>query len=445
VRITPGIITAMDFSPGSRLGAWYDIVEPIGQGGMATVYRARHTVLDSMHAIKVLLPHLAADRDTRVRFLEEGRIQACMNHPHVLPITDLINEPGCAGLVMRWLDGSDLRGRLDAEQIRLSDALTWMQQTLSALAHVHEQGVIHRDLKPGNLFLERIRGGFHLQVMDFGIAKVIDKQRTRTGMAMGSLCYMSPEQIQDPRSVDHRSDLFATGCILYELVCGMPAFDGETDFEVMQRITKGHYAAPSGPLRDTPGLSETIARALAVDRAERFQSADEFTAALAAIQGTARPPLQHTARLHQLKARAERLGLDASTWWVPQELTNEWLAGATEKLDEQAQTRQRELEGQLAAAGAEVKRLGTERAQLIRQQSGIERTHLLLADLRDRLDEKTIAFDDMAEARRMTLMELESYEERLLHTLASEKRLKLTIGVLVSVAVLGLLLFGAGG
>ncbi len=102
----------MDFSPGSRLGAWYSIEEQIGQGGMATVYRARHTVLDSRHAIKVLQPHLAADRELRLRFLEEGRIQAGMNHPHVLPITDLINEPGCAGLVMRWLDGSDLRGRL---------------------------------------------------------------------------------------------------------------------------------------------------------------------------------------------------------------------------------------------------------------------------------------------------------------------------------------------
>ena len=126
----------MDFSSGSQLGTYYRIEEPIGQGGMATVYRARHTVLDSVHAIKVLLPHLAEDRELRMRFLQEGRIQASVRHPHILPVTDLINEPGCAGLVMRWLDGSDLRSRLEDGAVSLEESLTWTLQTLSALAHV---------------------------------------------------------------------------------------------------------------------------------------------------------------------------------------------------------------------------------------------------------------------------------------------------------------------
>ena len=117
----------MDFSSGSLLGTYYRIEEPIGQGGMATVYRARHTVLDSIHAIKVLLPHLAEDRDVRMRFLQEGRIQAGVRHPHILPVTDLINEPGCAGLVMRWLDGSDLRSRLETGAVSLAESLTWRQ------------------------------------------------------------------------------------------------------------------------------------------------------------------------------------------------------------------------------------------------------------------------------------------------------------------------------
>jgi serine/threonine protein kinase len=418
----------MDFSPGSRLGAWYSIEEQIGQGGMATVYRARHTVLDSRHAIKVLQPHLAADRELRLRFLEEGRIQAGMNHPHVLPITDLINEPGCAGLVMRWLDGSDLRGRLETGPVSLSDALTWTLQTLSALGHVHEQGVIHRDLKPENLFLERIRGGVHLQVMDFGIAKVVDKQRTRTGVAMGSLCYMSPEQIQDPRGVDHRSDLFAMGAILYELVCGRVAFDGQTDFEVMTRITEGRYPPLSESIPDAPVLADIIRRALMVDRAERFASADAFADALRAIQRTD----LRTDRLAQLKARAARLGLDASSWWVPRDLTDEWLDGAAEKLDEQALARQSGLEERLAAAQSEITRLTADRAQLVRLRGEVASARQERDDLTLRLENRSRSFDDMAEARRMTMMELEAYEERLLRTLASERRLKLIIGALIA-------------
>lgn len=431
----------MDFSSGSLLSTYYRIEEPIGQGGMATVYRARHTVLDSLHAIKVLQPHLAADRELRMRFLQEGRIQAGVRHPHILPVTDLINEPGCAGLVMRWLDGSDLRSRLEAGAVSLEESLLWTLQTLSALAHVHDKGIIHRDLKPENLFLEQLREGVHLQVMDFGIAKVIDKQHTQTGTALGSLCYMSPEQVEDPRSVDHRSDLFAVGAILYELVSGVVAFDGETDFEVMTRITKGHYPPLAAALADTPVLCTIIARALAVERAARFQSADDFAHALRAIQRTE----LRSDRLVRLKERAARLGLESESWWVPRDLTDGWLDSAAKTLDEQALRRQASVEAQLAAAQSQIERLTLAQAQLSTQQQEVERARLQLADLRGKLTDKTRAFDDMAEARRMTMLELDAYEERLLHTLSSERRLKQLIAILLGLVVLGLLLSQAIG
>ena len=423
------------------VGAYYRIEEKIGQGGMATVYRTRHTVLDSLHAIKVLQPHLAADRDLRLRFLEEGRIQAGMGHPHVLPVTDLINEPGCAGLVMRWLDGHDLRGRLESGPVSLEEGLTWTLQTLSALAHVHEQGVIHRDLKPENLFLERIRGGHHLQVMDFGIAKVVDKQRTRTGVAMGSLCYMSPEQIRDPRTVDHRSDLFAMGAILYELVTGRPAFDAETDFEVMTRITEGRFEPLEDSLPNAPVLSRIISRAMAVDRTERFENADAFAEALRTIQRTD----LRTERLSQLQERAEWLGLDVSKWWVPRDVTDEWLDGASQKLDELALTRQSALEEKLVAAQGEISRLTQTGVRLDQLRRGAEIARSQISDLHGKLAEKTQQFDDMAEARRMTMLELDSYEERLLHTLGSEKRQRLIIGGMIALGLLGMMFSWATG
>ena len=425
----------MDFSPGAQLGSYYRIEKQIGQGGMATVYRARHTVLDSRHAVKVLLPHLAADREVRLRFLEEGRIQASVRHPHILPVTDLINAPGCAGLVMPWLDGGDLRARLEAGPISLSDGLTWTLQILSALAYVHQQGIIHRDLKPENLFLEEIRGSEHLQVLDFGIAKVMDKQLTRTGVTMGSLYYMSPEQIRDPRSVDHRSDLFALGAILYELVCGQPAFDGQTDFEVMTQITEGRYATDVDALTEAPVLAGIIARALATERADRFDSADAFAAALRGIQRTD----LRADRLERLKQRAARLGLDVSNWWVPRDLTDEWLDGASEKLDELALGRQSDLEEKLDAAQAEISRLSASRARIDQLRRGAQIAKEQLSSLHGQLAEKSQAFDDMAEARRTTLLELESYEERLLVSRQSEKRLKIALGAMVAAGLLGML------
>ena len=149
----------MAMAAGTVLGN-YSIEATLGEGGMASVYRVRHQILGSLHAVKVLHAHLASREDVRIRFLEEGKIQAQYRHPGILPVTDLINEQGCAGLVMELLQGEDLRDYLEREgKVPLSAAIDWCLQALEALAFVHRDDVVHRDLKPSNLYLTRDHAG----------------------------------------------------------------------------------------------------------------------------------------------------------------------------------------------------------------------------------------------------------------------------------------------
>ncbi len=192
----------MSLEPGQTIGN-YRIQGELGEGGMAMVYRAEHIVLGSAHAIKVLDGKLARSDEIRIRFLEEGKIQARLRHPHITPVSDLIAEPGVAALVMPLLVGEDLEVVLRRDgAVSTEVAMPWMKQALQALSFVHDQGIVHRDLKPSNLFLERVPGGGQtIRVMDFGIAKVMETSRTRTGTNMGTPHYMSPEQIRAPKGV----------------------------------------------------------------------------------------------------------------------------------------------------------------------------------------------------------------------------------------------------
>jgi serine/threonine protein kinase len=253
----------------------YEIIAEIGEGGMAVVYHAGHTVLGSDHAIKILHERFIRSEETRHRFLDEGRIQAQLSHPHIVPVTDLLAAPGVAGLVMPLLRGLDLDALLRRDgALSATQAVEWTGQILLALGHVHQNGIIHRDLKPSNIFIEDLRT---VRVMDFGIARVIDRSRTRTAVVMGTPAYMSPEQVRSPASVDARTDLFAVGCILYEMLAGAPAFDGETEFDIQSHIVAGQFA----PLHTSPAhLQNIVARALAVDPNQRFQTAEEFRSAL---------------------------------------------------------------------------------------------------------------------------------------------------------------------
>lgn len=269
----------------------YLVEAKVGAGGMAEVYRVRHTLLGSLHALKVLRPALLHDEDIRERFLAEGRIQAQLCHPHIAAVTDLVSAAGVAGLVMEYLEGCTVEQRL-ATVGRFSgrEAVEVLRPVLAAIAHAHHAGVVHRDLKPSNLFLcSRTWGMVRPVVLDFGVAKLkadtgLDAVRSRptaTGTRIGTVHYMSPEQVRGAASVDERTDLYSVGAILVELLTGQPPFDGSSEFEIMQRIVGGAWQDPTASLalRDL-GLVAVMRRALAVEPDDRFPSAEAFQEAL---------------------------------------------------------------------------------------------------------------------------------------------------------------------
>ena len=269
----------MALEPGTILGS-YRIDGVVCEGRTAVVYKATHLVLHSSHAIKVLSTALAELEEVRLRFLDEGRIQARFRHPHITPVTDLISSPGVAGLVMPLLSGMGLDDKLHQGPVPLDEGLVWFKQALSALSCVHKQGLVHQDLKPANIFVEELPDGTtSAKVMDSGIARISHLDRTRTGMDTPN--YMSPEQIRSPKTVDARTDIFAMGTILYEMVTGQRAFDAVTAPNIQFCIISGEYT----PVRDLnasvpEALCTVIETAMSRDMTNRFASAADFSAAL---------------------------------------------------------------------------------------------------------------------------------------------------------------------
>jgi len=280
---------------GTQIGN-YTVDGLLAEGGMALVFKARHSVLGSLHAIKVLRTQLAQHADIRKRFLDEGRIMARLRHPNITPVTDVVVAEGVAGLVMPLMKGEDLEVRLSRDGPQtLAVALAWTRQLLRALAWIHSHNVVHRDLKPANLFLERLPDGDdELRLLDFGIAKVEDRTQsaTRSGYGtMGSMAYMSPEQLRDAKDVDKRSDLFVVGMLLYEMLAGRSPFQGDSDFDTQMNIAQGKYE----PLRTIrPALPEVIdnilAKTITRDREKRPRTAEQLLAALARVDRPAPAP-----------------------------------------------------------------------------------------------------------------------------------------------------------
>ncbi len=207
----------------------YIIERELGEGGMGTVYLARHTVLDQQVAIKALSPVLARDEALRMRFIQEANIQAKLRHPGIVQVLTAEMEGEQPSLVMEYIEGKSLSEVLDLRgALPIDDAIKIMAQVLSAVGYAHKQGVIHRDLKPSNVM---VMATGEAKVTDFGIAKVLGSSKlTRTGTAMGSAHYMSPEQILNPEMVDARSDIYSLGCVFYEILTGRPPF-GDKDIE----------------------------------------------------------------------------------------------------------------------------------------------------------------------------------------------------------------------
>jgi len=271
-------------APGDTIGKW-TIVRPIGKGGLGEVFEARDESGDRV-AIKCLLSHWAACDDMVERFTREARVLASLSSPHVARIVDVGNlgaeHDDAPFIAMEYLEGEDLYARTAREgRASWRDASRWLAQACDGLAEAHRRGIVHRDVKPANLFLER--AGV-VKVIDFGIAKIptaLDPV-TQAGAIVGSLRYMSPEQILAADSIDPRGDVWSLGVVLYELLTGARLFRGDTELQVANAVlTKG--VPPIGSVADVPpGIDAIVSRCLERDRAKRFADAAELAAALRA-------------------------------------------------------------------------------------------------------------------------------------------------------------------
>ncbi len=278
----------MSLSAGTRLGP-YEILAPLGAGGMGEVYRARDSKLEREVAIKVLPPHLTADPDALARFEREAKAVAALSHPNILAIFDFGTHDGVSYAVTELLEGETLRGKLDGSTVTQRQAIDWCLQVAKGLSAAHGKGVVHRDLKPDNVFVSR-EG--HVKILDFGLAKRVEATgddqtnaptgsgHTEPGTVMGTMGYMSPEQVRG-LPVDHRTDLFSFGAILYELLAGRKAFKRDTASDTIAAILKEEPPELVHSGRNiSPALDHIVRHCLEKDRENRFQTAKDVAFAL---------------------------------------------------------------------------------------------------------------------------------------------------------------------
>lgn len=270
-------------APFPQLGR-YQILSELGRGAMGVVYKAQDPALDRTVAVKTIL--LSSDPEERrsyeARFLQEARAAGRLNHPAIITIYDVGREGDLAYMAMELLQGIDLRERLSREGLTLRAAVDLAIQIADGLAFAHGQGVVHRDIKPANVM---ILPGERVKIMDFGLARLnLSDVKTQTGVLLGTPKYMSPEQVAGG-VVDARSDLFALGTVLYEMLVGRPPFTGADTAQLLHRIASMPHAAPSRIVSNLPPVLDLIvARALQKDPASRYQNASEFSADLQACR-----------------------------------------------------------------------------------------------------------------------------------------------------------------
>ena len=269
--------------PGDFVGR-FRIERLLGEGGIAEVYQVRHRQLGTVHALKLLTLHRP---EQRARLLQEGQIQAQLRHPNLVAVTDVVDDDGQIGLVMEYVQGFSLADCLhEGGGMPLEDSLDLFQQVLEAVGTAHAAGVLHRDLKPHNILLTTQGDRVIAKVADFGIAKIANEGaspgQTIAGTTMGTPGYMSPEQITDTAAVDQRTDIFALGAILYELLSGSRAFEGANQLQVLNNTAGGIYTPLHVHLPSCPQVVvEAIDRAMEVNPSDRFPDSETFAEALA--------------------------------------------------------------------------------------------------------------------------------------------------------------------
>jgi len=279
----------MTLAAGTHLGP-YEILGPLGAGGMGEVFRARDTRLGRDVALKMLPAAFTADQDRLRRFEQEARSAAALNHPNILAVHDIGATNGVPYVVSELLDGRTLRQILEAGALTTRKAIEYGTQIASGLAAAHEKGIVHRDVKPENIFVTK---DGRIKILDFGLAKLTDMPtadgaratmtQTDPGMVVGTVGYMSPEQLR-AEPVDARSDVFSLGAVLYEMFAGERAFKGKTAVDTMSAILKEDPPDfPEAVHASAPAIERIVRRCLEKNVDERFQSVRDVTFALEAL------------------------------------------------------------------------------------------------------------------------------------------------------------------
>ncbi|MBI4510067.1 MAG: serine/threonine protein kinase [Deltaproteobacteria bacterium] len=327
VAVAPALEGSMDLPPGTVVGE-YQVVGKLGEGGMGAVYSAQHPLIGKKAAIKVISPMLCTDASAVERFVQEARAVNQIGHPNIVDVFSFGElSDGRSYFVMEWLQGSSLADRLSAGSMPLGEVIDILDQMSDALEAAHEKGIVHRDLKPDNVFLVTVRGNRQLvKLIDFGIARLADSgdgriAKTRTGMMMGTPGYLSPEQARG-KNVDHRTDIYALGCMTYEMVLGRLPFDADNAMDIVLKHLTEPPPTPSLLWPEIPPILEQLILRMLEKDVERRPTLHEVRAVLSELHGNLLATLASTGHAHGItgigmRSRTPSPPMDLSTRGTP--------------------------------------------------------------------------------------------------------------------------------